>query len=69
MDRIRDMDPRKMIAIGFVMVLIGWLLPLMMVVKVIEAGFFLSFFSYTISLLGLFFGIIGAASYVRDRKH
>ncbi|MBN2548741.1 MAG: hypothetical protein JXB15_06270 [Anaerolineales bacterium] len=69
MDRLRNMDPRKMIAMGFVMVLIGWVLPLLMVIKVIEAGFFLSFFSYTVSLMGLFFGIIGAAFYVRNRKH
>ncbi len=55
------LSPRTLIIIGFVLVFLGFLLPLLMVLKLLESTFFLNFFSYTASVLGLFLGIIGAA--------
>jgi len=58
----------NLILIGFFLVLIGVILPLLMVVQIIKSTFFLNFFSYGASVLGLFLGIIGAAYYVRMNR-
>jgi hypothetical protein len=62
------MEPLKLIAIGFVLVVLGFILPFLMVLKVIESSFFLSFLSYGASIAGLFLGILGAAQYIRTGK-
>ncbi|MBC8262895.1 MAG: hypothetical protein H8E47_02060 [Anaerolineales bacterium] len=62
------MHPWKIIAIGFVLVLFGFLAPFLMVLKVIEASFVLSFISHGASVSGLLLGIIGAAMYSRLGK-
>jgi hypothetical protein len=63
-----QIQPWKLIAIGFVLVLLGFLIPMLMVVNVIEAGFLLSFFSHGASISGLFLGLIGSALYVRSDR-
>ena len=62
------MDYRRMIFIGFLMVLFGFVTPLMMVIKVVEASYLLSFLSYAFSVAGLFMGVIGASQYVRVHR-
>jgi len=59
------LHPGKMIAIGFVLVAFGFIAPLLMVIDVIEASFFLSFLSHGASVTGLLLGIVGAAQYSR----
>jgi hypothetical protein len=58
----------RILLIGFFMALAGVILPLLMVIGVLESTFFLNFFSYTISTLGVFLGIIGTAMYVRENR-
>jgi hypothetical protein len=60
--------PKKIIAIGFVLVLFGFLAPFLMVIKVIETSYALSFLSHAASVSGLLLGIIGAAMYSRLGK-
>jgi len=60
--------PVRLMVIGFLLSLIGWLFPLLMVIRVIEPTFSLSFLSYAASVSGLFIGIIGAASYIRTHR-
>ncbi len=55
--------PIKLIAIGFILVLFGFLAPLFMVGKIIETSFALGFISYAASVIGLFLGLLGAAAY------
>jgi len=62
------LHPGKMIAIGFVLVAFGFIAPLLMVIDVIEASFFLSFLSHGASVSGLLLGIIGSALYSRLGK-
>ena len=62
------LTPLQMILVGFLLVLIGWILPFLMVMRIIEAGFFLSFLSYLASVAGLFVGFIGAAMYVGTKR-
>jgi cytosine/uracil/thiamine/allantoin permease len=62
-------EPKWLFLIGGVLVLVGWLIPLLMIMKYIESTFFLNFLSYIASFLGLVCGIIAAATYVmRNRK-
>ena len=53
--------PNKMILTGFVLVVLGWVLPFLMMLRVLEPSFFLSFLSYGASITGLLLGIIGSA--------
>lgn len=53
---------------GFFLLLFGFLLAFAMVIKIIEAGFLLSFLSYGASLSGLLLGMFGAASYARSKR-
>jgi membrane associated rhomboid family serine protease len=64
---MRDTNPRAMIAIGFVLVLLGFVVPLLMVTRIIESNLALSFISHGASVGGLFLGILGGALYVRKQ--
>jgi uncharacterized membrane protein YqjE len=64
-----EMHPRTMILLGFVLVLFGFVAPLLMVIRVIEPSFALSFLSHGASFVGLLLGMIGAVSYVRSSRH
>jgi hypothetical protein len=58
----------QLILIGFVLVLLGAVLPFLMVLHVIQSTFFLNFFSYGASICGLFLGLYGAATFSRMNK-
>lgn len=60
--------PNRIVILGFFLVLLGFVVPFLMVLQIIQAGFLLSFLSYAASIAGLFLGIIGAASYIRLDK-
>ncbi|HPC05917.1 MAG TPA: hypothetical protein PLI60_04280 [Anaerolineaceae bacterium] len=49
-----------MITIGLVLMILGIVLPFLMVMDVIESTFFLNFFSYIISLVGMLVASVGA---------
>jgi hypothetical protein len=57
-----------LIWIGGVLILLGVILPLLMVMKIIESTFFLNFFSYAMSVSGFFMGLVGAMSYVKEKR-
>lgn len=62
------LSSRSILWIGFVLVLLGFLLPLLIVIKVLESTFFLNFFSFIVSVVGLFLGLIGAAQYALEYR-
>ncbi len=66
---MRTIRGEYLILIGFVMVLLGAILPFLMVMKILTSTFFLNFFSYTVSVAGLFMGIAGCAFYVRYHRN
>jgi hypothetical protein len=61
-------NPKRLILIGFLLVLVGAVLPFLMVIQVFESTFFLNFFSFGATMAGLLLGMVGAATYVRLRK-
>jgi hypothetical protein len=56
------------ILIGFVLVVLGAVLPFLMVMHILESTFFLNFLAYGASITGLFLGFIGATMYVNERR-
>lgn len=62
------MSGGRLILIGFVLLVVGWVLPFLMVMRVIEPTFALAFLAHGASVGGLFLGIIGAATYIRNRR-
>ncbi len=63
------LSPRAMIVVGVLMMVAGGVIvPLLMVIHIIEATFFLIFTSYGISVAGLYLGVIGVAQYVQLRR-
>lgn len=62
---MRPLTPLEMIGLGFGLVVIGFLIPLLMTLRVIEAGFLLALVGHGASVAGLLLGLLGAAQYVR----
>lgn len=61
--------PWALIGIGFVLCLLGVVLPFFMVIKILESTFFLNFFSFGASIVGLFLGMVGVAGIFRSRRN
>jgi hypothetical protein len=56
-------SPRNLILTGLFLVVLGFVLPFLVVLQIIENTFFLSFLAYGAQVSGLMLGIMGAANY------
>jgi len=65
---MRQLQFWQIILIGFVLVLVGFLIPFLTVIQVIPASLGLLFFSYAASAVGLMLGLIGAAWYTYSKR-
>ncbi len=68
---MRTTDPKILLGVGFLLLVIGVVLPILMVMAIIPSTLFLSFFSYAASFVGVIVGFIGAFSIVirsRNRR-
>jgi len=65
------MSPATLLALGFVLILAGFLLPFLMVLRVLESSLTLNFSAYGASLVGLVLSLYGVSHYSRsrDRDH
>lgn len=52
-------NPRNLIIIGAVLLVVGWIVPLLMVLQMITTTFLLGFVSYGATVVGLALGLIG----------
>jgi hypothetical protein len=62
------MNSWLLIAISFVLVLAGFLVPFLMVLRVLESGLVLSFSAHFASLVGLVLALYGTFDYVSSRR-
>lgn len=62
------LSPKTLILVGFVLVVVGFVLPFLMVMQVVESTFFLNFISYAASVVGMVLGMIGAVQYYVTHK-
>lgn len=53
---------------GGVLLVAGWLLPLLMTLRIVPLSYALAFFSYALSVGGLAAGLFGVLMYVRDLR-
>lgn len=60
--------PLRLIVIGFVLLLMGVVLPFLMVIGLLTSTFFLNFLAYSCSVAGYVTGFIGIAHYTRRGK-
>lgn len=51
---------------GFIAMFIGFAIPFLIVIRVIEPTMFLVFFSHTISVIGIFSAMLGVTGYADD---
>lgn len=58
-------DPRLVILLGFLLVVAGFVLPFLMVMRVVPPNWILSFLSYGASITGVILGLVGAALWTR----
>lgn len=65
---MESVNPKRMIGIGFCLVLLGFVLPFLMTLQIVKPTFFLSFVSWGATLGGLCLGVTGSAQYVRTKK-
>ena len=54
--------------VGFVLVVLGLVFPLLMVMRLIKSTFIVNFLSYGASIVGLFLGFMGAALYIKGNR-
>jgi uncharacterized membrane protein YqjE len=62
-------NPKLMVGIAFIMLLLGVALPLMMVMHVIPSTFFLNLMAYLCSFFGIIIGFIGAVWLSKQNPH
>lgn len=60
--------PYRLFIVGFILVLFGFLVPFLTVVKVIESNLILLLASYAASMAGLFLGMVAVAYYFKPRR-
>ena len=65
---MKRLSGRSIIIIGFVLVFLGFIVPLLMVIHVLESGILIDLFSYVSSTLGIFLGLVGVAMDVEERR-
>ncbi len=61
------MESGKLMLIGVVLLILGFVVPFLMLLQVIPSTFFLNFFAYGASTVGLILGFLGIALYIRHR--
>jgi len=64
-----DLNPKILLGVGFLLLLIGFGLPMLMLLQIVESTFFLNFLSYVASLVGLIMGMLGAMSIVARNRN
>jgi|GEM_PF-2063772 len=67
MQNMYDKNPLKFILTGGVLLVVGWLVPLLMVMRILPLSYALAFLSYALSVGGLAAGLYGVLMYMRTR--
>jgi uncharacterized membrane protein len=62
------MPLNRLVVIGFLLVLIGAVLPFLIVLRYVPSTFTLNFLAYTTSVVGIFLTVIGVAMHVGEKR-
>jgi uncharacterized membrane protein (DUF485 family) len=58
-------SPIVMVVVALLMLVLGFVLPFLMMMRILESTILLNFVAYLVSVFGLVLGIVGASSYTR----
>ena len=61
-------SPRFLLSLGVILLLVGWIIPLLIIMRAIPSTFLLNFLSWGSSVAGLFLGFVGGAMWVRMNR-
>jgi hypothetical protein len=61
-------DLRVLLGVAGLLLVIGLVIPMLMVLRILESTYFLNFFSYIASFLGLILGFIGVTNLLVKNK-
>ncbi|HSG44377.1 MAG TPA: hypothetical protein VLA72_14605 [Anaerolineales bacterium] len=61
-------SPRFLLTLGLILLLAGWITPLLIIMRVIPSTFFLNFLSWGMSVAGLFLGFVSGAMWVKMNR-
>ncbi len=61
-------SPRFFFILGSILLLIGWIIPLLILMKMIDSTFLLNFIGWSASVSGLFLGFLGGATWVKMNR-
>lgn len=65
--RLPKTDPKILIWVGALSLVVGFVLPLLMVIKALPSTYFLNFLSYAFQLIGMITAMLGTFSIVKVR--
>jgi hypothetical protein len=60
-----ELSPFQLVLLGFVLLVIGFIVPFLMVLQLLESTLLLNFVAYLASFLGLIIGLIGIVTHTR----
>lgn len=63
-----DKRPRSLLCIALALLMLGWVIPFLMVLKVLPSTFFMNFLSWGASVSGFYLGILAVAGLVRKQR-
>ncbi|RLG75458.1 MAG: hypothetical protein DRO23_03975 [Thermoprotei archaeon] len=61
-------NPKILTVIGALMLISGWAIAFLTVIKIIEENLYLIILAYGINLVGLFIGLYGVSSYIYVKR-
>lgn len=61
-------SPRFLLVLGSILLLVGWIIPLLTLMRMIPSTFILNFIGWTASVSGLFLGFFGGAMWVKMNR-
>ena len=65
---MKQLSPLRLIILGFVLLVLGFVLPFSMLLQVLPSTLLLNFVAYLSSLFGLVIGIVGLVLYTQTRR-
>jgi hypothetical protein len=60
---ILRLGPKRLMWIGFAMMILGIVFPILMIMRILKSTIFLNFLSFFLSLVGLIIGMAGTGLY------
>lgn len=61
-------SPRFLLTLGLILLLVGWVIPLLTIMGMMQSTFVVNFLAWGASVAGLFLGFFGGAMWVKMNR-